>query len=153
VDESGNPLPDDQQPLDLPPGVPTPTRPAPVETPDLTGTPEASGAEDATEDAETAEDAALTGTPGTPAATPEPTEAAIPYGVEAWQDGDSVLIRQELQLCETPIVELCGAGVASAGERGVIVDGPTASGEHWWWRIEFPDGRIGWIAQVLLGPA
>lgn len=140
IDERGNPLPEDQQPLDLPPGVPTPTPPAPVETPGLTGTP---GAEDATEDAG---DAVLTG-------TPEPTEAVIPYGVEAWQNGDSVQIRQELQLCETPIVELCGGGVASAGERGVIVDGPTASGEHWWWRVEFPDGRIGWIAQVLLGPA
>ncbi len=147
VDESGNPLPDDQQPLDLPPGVMTPTRPAPIETPDLTtGTPDA------------LDETPQTGTPGTPepaetTATIEPTEPVIGYGVETWTDGDAVLTRQELQLCETPIVTTCGAGLASASEQGVIVDGPTASGEHWWWKVEFPDGRTGWIAQVLLGPA
>ena len=98
------------------------------------------------------------GTPGTPepaetTATIEPTEPVIGYGVETWTDGDAVLTRQELQLCETPIVTTCGAGLASTSEQGVIVDGPTASGEHWWWKVEFPDGRTGWIAQVLLGPA
>lgn len=136
IDESGNPLPDDQQPLDLPPGAVTPTRPAPTGTPDLTP-----------------------GTPGAPTPSPEatapaePTEPVIGYGVEAWGDGQAVITRQELQLCETPIVTTCSAGLALAGEQGVIVEGPTASGEHWWWRVEFPDGRAGWIAQVLLGPA
>lgn len=148
IDERGNPLPDDQQPLDLPPGAARPTRPAPTRTPDLTtGTP---GAGD---------ESAITGTPGTPTASPEatepaePTEPVISYGVEAWANGAAVVTRQELELCETPIVTTCGAGLALAGEQGVIVEGPTASGEHWWWKVEFPDGRAGWIAQVLLGPA
>lgn len=146
VDDSGNPLPDDQQPLDVPPGLMTPTGAAAVETPGTTGTP---GAEAATGTPP------ASGTPGTPAPSPspQPTEPVIGYGVEAWRDGDAVTARQELQLCETPTVLTCAAGLARAGERGVIIDGPVSSGEHWWWKVEFADGRAGWIAQVLLGPA
>lgn len=131
VDEGGNPLPDDQQPPDLPPGVVTPTRPAPAPIPLPTGVSDTPGAQ----------------TP-TPAAAP--TLPIIAYGVESWQDGVAVVTTLDLQLCETPVVTTCAAGPVSAGERGVITDGPTASGEHWWWKVEFADGRSGWIAQVLL---
>lgn len=141
VDDSGNPLPDDQQPPDIPPGLTTPTRAVPP-TPAFTGTPGTPGPQQ-------------TGTPGeaTPTLSPEPPTPVIGYGVEAWSDGAPVITRQELQLCETPVVATCAAGLARAGETGVIVDGPISSGEHWWWKVEFADGRAGWIAQVLLGPA
>lgn len=140
VDDSGNPLPDSQQPPDIPPGLATPTRAA-QPTPSFTVTPGTPGPEQ-------------TGTPDATALTPsaEPPTPAVPYGVEAWSDGVPVITRQELQLCETPEVTTCAAGLARAGETGVIVDGPIASGEHWWWKVEFADGRVGWIAQVLLGP-
>lgn len=131
VDEGGNPLPDDQQPPDLPPGVVTPTRSAPAPIPLPTGVSDTPGA--------------LTPTPAA-----APTLPFIAYGVESWQDGAAVVTTLDLELCETPIVTTCAAGPVSAGERGVITDGPTASGEHWWWKVEFADGRSGWIAQVLL---
>lgn len=144
VDDSGNPLPDAQQPPDVPPGLATPTRAVPP-TPAFTGTPGTPGTPGPEQ----------TGTPGatTPTPSSEPPTPAIPYGVEAWSDGVSVITRQELQLCETPLVTTCAAGLARAGETGVVVDGPISSGEHWWWKVEFVDGRVGWIAQVLLSPA
>jgi hypothetical protein len=74
----------------------------------------------------------------------------IPYGVENWNRGTVVVILGDLDLCRIPSVEACDAGAASRDENGIITDGPTASGEHWWWRVQFSDGRAGWIAQVLL---
>lgn len=132
VDTSGNPLPSDQQPLDVPvPGVerPTPTpRFSPTPLPTMPGTP---------------------GTPATALPTPSPTPT-IAYGVEAWSGGSAVTMKTALDLCQTPDILHCDAGTVDAGELGSVVSGPVAGGEHWWWEIEFPDGRRGWIAQVLL---
>jgi serine/threonine protein phosphatase PrpC len=134
ISSSGDPLPESQQPEDIPPGVMTPTRsPAitPTPTGEITGTP----------------DATLSGTPD----GDTPTEPAIAYGVEEWTAGTTVVMKANLTLCQTPSVTQCTAGGASTGETGTIVDGPRASGEHWWWRVQFEGGRAGWIAQVLLG--
>ncbi|MBN2306333.1 MAG: protein phosphatase 2C domain-containing protein [Anaerolineae bacterium] len=133
VNTSGNPLPQDQQPPDIaPPYVPTltPTRqysPTPLPT--------------------------LTGTPGTPV-TPRPSLTPTPpvaYGVEAWHVGSQVAMKDGLDLCQTPSVQHCDAGQVAAGEIGTVAAGPQESEGHYWWEIEFLDGRRGWIAQVLLG--
>jgi serine/threonine protein phosphatase PrpC/type IV secretory pathway VirB2 component (pilin) len=134
VDPGGNPLPPAQQPLDvpppgnLPPTTATAARPTP---PPFTGTP---------------------GTPGTPPPTVlSPTAGSqIPYGVESWHVGDSVTTKDMLDLCRTPDVTACDVGKVAPGEIGTVVEGPVAAGEHWWWKVEFADGRTGWIAQVLL---
>lgn len=138
VDDAGNPLPPEQQPLDVPPPgatrppvTPSPRPPSPIAT--ESGTPQTPGP--AT-------------TPVTPTATSRP---AISYGVEAWEVGTLVVMRADLNLCRIPDVNACDIGRAAAGEMGTIVEGPVPSGEHWWWEVEFQDGRAGWIAQVLLG--
>jgi hypothetical protein len=134
VDTSGNPLPSDQQPVDVPPPSErnvTPT-PAPTSTPLPT----------------------VPGTPGTPVTPPAPTattKPSITYGVENWTVGTRVALKDNLTLCRIPDVTACDAGDAQQGETGTIVGGPVPSGEHWWWEVEFQDGRSGWIAQVLLG--
>ncbi|MBI5961245.1 MAG: serine/threonine-protein phosphatase [Chloroflexi bacterium] len=133
IDASGSALPPDQQPIDLPPpGVvytPTPSRTPP---PPVT----------------------LPGTPGTMVtATPQPSATSrpsIPYGVEGWEADQTVVMLTDLDLCHIPDVTACDVGTARAGETGTIADGPVPAGEHWWWQIEFEDGRTGWIAQVLL---
>lgn len=125
IDESGRPLPREQQPPDIAPpeGVPTDAPPPPTPTPPAPGTPG-------------------------PGQTPTLT---ISYGVENWDEGVEVKMLDDLDLCRVPDVAKCDTGKVSAGETGVVVGGPTASGEHWWWQVEFEDGRTGWIAQVLLG--
>ncbi len=130
IDEAGNPLPPERQPLDVPPpggGAIVPT-PAPSRTPAPPLTPGASPA-------------------GTPTST---TAAAVPYGVESWDVSTIVILKADLDLCRIPQVTACNMGAASAGEIATIVAGPVPSGEHWWWEVEFQDGRSGWIAQVLL---
>ncbi len=142
VDTAGLPLPTDQQPVDVPPPDELPTAtPTPAESPTPTAT--ISGTPP-------------TATPPTPSATPRPTRTAtavpeIAYGAESWTPGTRVTVKDNLDLCRTPDVTACDAGALSAGEAGVIVSGPVGSGEHWWWEVEFQDGRAGWIAQVLLG--
>ncbi len=136
VDEAGDPLPDEVQPLDVPPpGAAS----APTRTPTVTATPRPT----------------QSGTPGTPAAPPltptSTTRPSISYGVEAWDVGTMVVLRADLDLCRIPDVTACDAGSASEGEIGAIVQGPVPGGEHWWWEVEFQDGRAGWVAQVLLG--
>jgi hypothetical protein len=137
IDASGNPLPAEQQPLDVPlPGNVPPATPAPQGTPaPFTGTP---------------------GTPGTPPAnplTPSATHPPIPYGEESWVPGDRVMTRDTLDLCRVPDVTACDMGSVAADEIGTVVEGPVPAGDHWWWRVEFEDGRAGWIAQVLLSGA
>ncbi len=135
IDTAGNPLPGSQQPIDVPPpgerrATPTPPRTS-TPVPTLPGTP---------------------GTPVTPAPSPTATPSpAIPYGVENWESGQEVVLKADLDLCRIPDVTACDAGSATSGETGVVVGGPVPSGDHWWWEIEFQDGRSGWIAQVLLG--
>lgn len=134
IDTAGNPLPDSDQPVDVPP----PGERRATSTPARTATPLPT----------------VPGTPGTPAtAARTPTEATpdIPYGVESWESGQEVTLKADLDLCRVPDVTACDAGEASSGESGRIVDGPVPSGDHWWWEVEFDDGRAGWIAQVLLG--
>jgi serine/threonine protein phosphatase PrpC len=138
IDASGNPLPADQQPLDVPPpGNVPPATAAPQGTPvPFTGTP---------------------GTPGTPPASPlapgTATPPPIPYGKESWSVGDQVTTKDALDLCSVPDVTACDMGSVAAGEVGTVVEGPVPAGDHWWWKVEFEDGRTGWIAQVLLGSA
>ncbi|MCZ7539444.1 MAG: protein phosphatase 2C domain-containing protein [Anaerolineae bacterium] len=138
VNEAGDPLPAEAQPLDVPPpgaeGAPAPTR-----TPAETATPRPT----------------QSGTPGTPAAPPltptSTTRPSISYGVETWEVGTMVALKTDLNLCRIPDVLACDSGSASEGEIGTIVQGPIPAGEHWWWEVEFQDGRAGWVAQVLLG--
>ncbi len=136
IDEAGHPLPDELQPLDLPPPDFPTLAPTLIPTRTPTHNPDASPSGTA------APDSTLT-----------PTGPAIPYGVESWEIGDSVAMLAELDLCRVPDVNACDVGIVSAAETGIIVDGPYPSGEHWWWEIEFDDGRKGWVAQVLIGPA
>jgi serine/threonine protein phosphatase PrpC len=130
IDLAGNPLPPNEQPLDVPPSGDMP--PATIsarETP------------------------ALDGTPGTPPITPSAAATARPaiaYGVESWADGELVATKTALDLCRIPDITACTMGAVEQGEVGAIVDGPTPAGEHWWWKVEYDDGRSGWIAQVLL---
>ncbi len=141
VDDAGNPLPPEQQPLDVPPpGAARPATPTPSpRPPSLSPT------------------VAESGTPQTPAPTTSSVTATatsrpnISYGVESWEVGKMVVVRADLNLCRIPDVNACDIGRAAAGEMGTIVEGPVPSGEHWWWEVEFQDGRAGWIAQVLLG--
>jgi protein phosphatase len=127
VDLNGSPLPADQQPVDVSlPGELAPTTPLPARTP---GEP------------------TPTGTAGpTPTTRPD-----IPYGEETWEPGQEVVLKDDLKLCRVPDVNACDAGTAQRDETATIVSGPTPSGDHWWWKVEFEDGRTGWIAQVLLG--
>lgn len=130
IDDAGNPLPEDRQPLDVPPPgeAPLPTR---TPTPALPGT---------------------QGTPVTqesPAETPPPT-ATIGYGVETWGLGARVTLKSALTLRESQSITAPSTGDAAEGEIGTVVEGPVAAEGHWWWRVEFADGRAGWIAQVLL---
>ncbi len=136
VNEAGNPLPDEAQPLDVPPpGIDGEAMP----TPRLVATAQPTES----------------GTPGTPAAPPvTPTSTSRPsisYGVEAWDVGTMVALKSDLDLCRIPDVTTCDAGSASEAEIGTIIKGPVPAGEHWWWEVEFQDGRAGWVAQVLLG--
>jgi hypothetical protein len=138
VNDAGDPLPPELQPLDVPPPgatrppvTPSPRPPSPVAT--ESGTPQTPGPAAA---------------PVTPTATSRPV---ISYGVESWEVGKMVVMRADLNLCRIPDVNACDIGRAAAGEMGTIVEGPVPSGEHWWWEVEFQDGRAGWIAQVLLG--
>jgi serine/threonine protein phosphatase PrpC/Na+-transporting methylmalonyl-CoA/oxaloacetate decarboxylase gamma subunit len=138
IDASGNPLPAQEQPLDVPlPGNVTPATPGPQGTPvPFTGTP---------------------GTPGTPPPNPLTPSAtshpSIPYGKESWIAGDQVTTKDQLDLCRVPDVTACDMGSVVAGEIGTVVEGPVAAGDHWWWQVEFEDGRTGWVAQVLLDSA
>jgi serine/threonine protein phosphatase PrpC len=138
IDASGNPLPADQQPLDVPlPGNVPPVTAATQGTPaPFTGTP---------------------GTPGTPPSSPltpgTATPPPIPYGKESWIAGDEVTTKDALDLCSVPDITACDMGSVAAGEVGTVVEGPVPAGDHWWWKVEFEDGRTGWIAQVLLGSA
>lgn len=135
VNTTGNPLPPDQQPLDVPPPDGTDSTPA-TPTPRLTPTPPPT----------------VPGTPGTPA-TPLPSPSPTPtvaYGVESWTAGDMVAMKTTLDLCRTTSVLYCDAGQATTDEIGTVVDGPVEAEGHWWWEIEFSDGRRGWIAQALL---
>ncbi len=141
VNEAGIALPPSSQPLDVPPPGTASVTPAPAQTePVPTGTPGASGTGPAI------------ATPPTPAGTATPTPTPnVTYGVETWTVGTQVTLQMDLDLCRVPDVDACDAGAADAGTTGIITDGPTAAGEHWWWEVELPDGRAGWIAQVLLG--
>lgn len=148
VDTDGNPLPADQQPEDVPPpdsprrtGTPTrtPTAPPPA-GPTQSGTPGAP-------DTPTTPGTPATAEPSTPTATTRPS---IPYGVESWQPGVRVTLKDDLNLCRIPDVTACDAGQATRGETGTIVSGPVPAGEHYWWEVEFQDGRAGWVAQVLI---
>ena len=148
VGENGLPLPDDQQPEDVPlPGSESPT-PSPVETGTL--------AASRSPAPETSATPGPTSTPITPAATPTgPTltpsiTPTISYGEQLWEVGTTVVLLDTLNLCRVPDVSACDMGQANRDEEGTIVNGPEAGGEHWWWEIEFQDGRSGWIAQVLL---
>jgi serine/threonine protein phosphatase PrpC len=135
IDAAGNPLPPEQQPLDVPlPGQGGATATSARVTPSpFTGTP---------------------GTPGTPpptVSTPATaTRPPITYGVEHWQAGDSVVTKETLDLCSAPDVTTCDVGEVASGETGTVVEEPVPAGEHWWWKIEFEGGRSGWVAQVLL---
>ncbi len=124
VDTSGSPLPDDQQPVDVSlPNEMAITTPPPPRTPGATNT---------------------------PGPTPT-TRPNIPYGEETWEPGQEVVLKDDLNLCRVPDVNACDAGTAQRDETATILSGPTPSGDHWWWKVEFEDGRTGWIAQVLLG--
>lgn len=141
VDEHNMPLP--LQPVDVPPGG-TPWVPPATRTPgdDVAGTltPAPTGS----------------GTPGTPPPTgttvsPTPT---IEYGVEAWGVDYTVRLKpalpEPIKLCSVPDVNACDVDQVDPGESGMIIEGPVPAGGHWWWKIEFNDGRSGWVAQVLL---
>lgn len=134
VDTSGNPLPDDQQPPDIAP--PDPNRPTP--TPQNTATPYPTS----------------TGTPGTPIvppATATPTMTpTIGYGADSFPLNSTVLVLADLDLCSTPSVTSCDSGQAFKDEEAQVLAGPVASGEHWWWQVDFGGERIGWVAQVLI---
>jgi len=138
VNEAGDPLPDEAQPLDVPPpgaeGAPVPTR-----TPAETATPRPT----------------QSGTPGTPAPLPltptSTTRPSIAYGVEVWNVGTMVVLKADLDLCRIPDVMACDAGGAFEGEIGAIVQGPVPAGEHWWWEVEFQDGR-GWPSVIPPAP-
>ncbi len=137
IDAGGNPLPEGLQPPDVPPPEeylpPTATSALPP-----TITPAQTSA---------------TGAPTT-ATVPAPTATPnITYGVENWTAGVRVQAKLALDLCSAPNVHACDLGQVAAGETGVIGEGPVASGEHWWWEVDFADGRKGWVAQVLLGLA
>jgi hypothetical protein len=131
IDEAGNPLPDDQQPRDVPPPGEG-ALPVPTATPEPPGTP---------------------GTPATEEASTEPPAPTptISYGVETWGTGTRVTLKETLALRESQSVNAPAAGDATEGETGTVIEGPVAADGHWWWRVEFEDGRAGWIAQVLLG--
>lgn len=142
ISSTGDALPPEQQPTDLAPAV----------TPTATRTPSPTVSE-------TGEDSPFSSTPGieTPGLsdaatnTHTPTTApAIGYGVERWVPGSKVAVVTDLILRRTPDVDGAETGDVTAGEIGTVLEGPTASGEHWWWRVQFEDGREGWIAQVLL---
>ena len=139
IDTAGNPLPPAEQPLDVPPpgGDEPRATPPPVRTPApaFTGTP------------------GTPSTPGTPPTLSTPSATSRPpiaYGVENWSEGVSVATKDALDLCRVPDVTVCDMGQVATGEVGTVVEGPIPAGEHWWWKVEFDDGRIGWIAQVLL---
>ncbi|MBN1201436.1 MAG: protein phosphatase 2C domain-containing protein [Anaerolineae bacterium] len=137
ITDAGDVLPPDQQPTDIPPAIATPTR-----APTLTPPPEVS------DTPETVDTLDVSSTPEASAPTLAPT---IAYGVESWDTGTTVVMKMDLELRVTPSVTADASGTVTAGETATIIDGPTASGEHWWWRIQFEDGRVGWVAQVLLG--
>ncbi len=150
VGENGLPLPDDEQPEDVPlPGSVSPTAPP---TPAATATRAVTGSPAP----QTSATSGPTPTPVPPSATPTgptPTPSitpTIPYGAQPWGIGTTVILLDTLNLCRVPDVNACDMGQANQDEEGTIVNGPEASGEHWWWEIEFQDGRSGWIAQVLL---
>jgi protein phosphatase len=128
IDESGNPLPN--QPPDLAPGSASPT-------------PEPTRTSAPTQD----------GIPSGDPLTPTPTETPdILYGVEIWTVGSTVTTKDNLDLCSIPSITDCDSLYrAAAGESTRIIGGPTGSEGHWWWQVDFGDGRVGWIAQVLLG--
>ncbi len=133
--ETGVPLPTEQQP----PDIPLPDEGLPTPTPSFTPTPLPT----------------LTGTPGTPATavpthTPSPTPT-IAYGPDSFPINSIVVAQVNLDLCSLPSVQACSeVGSVLAGETGKVLAGPVASGEHWWWQIEFSNDRTGWVAQVLL---
>ncbi len=138
IDASGNPLPPEQQPLDVPPpdNLPRTTATAQVTPAPFTGTP------------------ATPGTPPTNLLTPSATaRPSIPYGEESWIAGSRVTTKDALDLCRVPDITACDMGSVTAGETGTVLEGPVPAGDHWWWKVEFEDGRTGWIAQVLLDSA
>ena len=67
--------------------------------------------------------------------------------------GDEVTTKDALDLCSVPDVTACDMGSVAAGEVGTVVEGPVPAGDHYWWKVEFEDGRTGWVAQVLLDSA
>ncbi len=136
ISPSGEPLPDEEQPPDIPPrGVPGGTPEPPPLPAASAGTADSSDATEAVQ-----------------LAAPTPT-GAIPYVAELWDSGVGVVLKEDLALREIPSLGGAELDTATAGETAVITQGPVAADDHWWWRLSFEDGRTGWVAQPLLGYA
>jgi hypothetical protein len=122
ISSSGELLPPDQQPVDLVPAYLSPT-------PTLTFTP-------------------LPITPAGPGEiTPTPP---VPYLAEAWQPGTMVYVKDNFLLRAAPSLQGEETSQVAFNETASVVEGPVAADGHWWWKIEFGDGRNGWVAQPLL---
>lgn len=153
VSTTGEPLPDDQQPEDIPPLVETPVPSdagtAAVSEPDTTPamTPDAtSGAAPGPETV--APDATLDPGDG-PGSAPTPT-VAVEYTAERWTPGTQVYAQVAFTLRAIPSLTSEETDEVNARETAEIVQGPMATDGHWWWRIRFDDDRIGWVAQPLI---
>jgi serine/threonine protein phosphatase PrpC len=138
VSSTGEPLPQDQQPTDIPPGIETPT-PQPTPEP-VTPSP-------ASDTTDTPGEAA----PETPAAPGTPT-ATVPvaYAAEAWEPGIVVFAQADFLLRPMPSLSSDETNAVTMGEPATVMQGPVSADGHWWWRLRFDDGRTGWVAQPLL---
>ena len=89
-----------------------------------------------------------------PSAAPTltPTET-VDYIAEEWEAGVQVLTKAEFILRQTPSLDGSETGPVAADETASVAQGPVAAEGHWWWRLEFEDGRVGWVAQPLLSYA
>lgn len=140
ISSSGEALPEDQQPPDIAPRDAARVTPDALPLPAVEGT-EPSGTAEALDASEATEAA-----PGEEAAT-----ETIPYPAELWESGVAVVVKEDLELRDIPSLLGSETSTAAAGETATISAGPVAADAHWWWQIRFEDGRIGWIAQPLLG--
>jgi len=129
VDASANPLPTEQQPIDM-----TPARRSPTPSPTLAVTPTSS----------------VPGAPVTPDGpvmnTPAPTPA---YELQDWE-GQQVYAQMDFQLRQTASLQGDEIDPVLVNEAALVIGGPIQQDGHWWWQIRLDDGRVGWAAQPVL---
>ncbi|HEX3053613.1 MAG TPA: protein phosphatase 2C domain-containing protein [Aggregatilineaceae bacterium] len=131
VDASANPLPADQQPIDM-----TPARLSPTPSPTLAVMP-------------TSPSTSIPVTPGGSVTTTSAADPTPDYELQDWE-GQRVYPQMDFHLRQTASLQGDEIDLVLVNEAALVIGGPIQQDGHWWWQIRLDDGRVGWAAQPVL---